>query len=423
MITGIRGGQVVRGDDHEGARRVIRHNPKTRLARVVGIREDGRLVREGETVQGNWRPIGGRATEPAINERAASKRDEGQLRNDLQSMLTVADQRLYGSSKPGGGPDPRDEDEADNAQLEARARYYRRLIDDNSTVESGGPADVVRQRLRRDIEQARRAYGRLAAPAVPVWAKREEACEEFGIGSATTTARRLDGAAGEAWLDDDGAVDDWIDYVDEDALPPRPAQYSPKRKFPRWRQHYDAPDISLLSLLGGSAPSRLVDGAQCRGGAVLDAHGYGWGQSLNEVWIRVPVPPGARVAHVTVDVRPRKLTVALDLRGDFFSLPFAGATCAGATRERIPFFDDVRLFDTVDVEASSAWILVRRRTCVTREATAGACQRAVATGPARCRGAPGDRCDACESATPMVDARLRRPPRHPEARLFIHGRF
>ncbi|KAJ8607069.1 hypothetical protein CTAYLR_009904 [Chrysophaeum taylorii] len=345
---------------------VIRHDRPR--GKVIGMRADGRLVREGESVEGEWRPLRTRS-EPRHHK---SPPPPPPPSSSFATMLAEADKAAYGCGREGGGPDPSTEASATTAQLINRAAYYRRLIDEDRDelltlveVPKVLPAlDVaVRHLARRDIAASRIAYAALAAPAAPIWAKRREARAALGAGVPEVMPRRLDGPAGAAWLDADGLVDDWVAYADVDALPPREALYSSRRRVAKWRSPDAPPPLSalrVLRLLGTRPPSRLPDDddASTRGGAALDDYGYRWGQSLSELWVRLPLPPGATKAHVDCLLKPRRLHLAVHLDTRLLASPVGRAL--GASPHTLAILD-APLFDRVDL-AASGWFIEEART-------------------------------------------------------------
>lgn len=335
-ISRADGSPVFAGEEHRakgGMRRVIRHDMPRQEGvdngRVVGVAGSGKVVRE----------------KPASSSTIAA--------------LGELDRKMYGAGRDGGGPCPESEKSATLDQLVNRACYYRRLLgisersDLAALLELSGDALIVagRHLARTEIARCRRRYAEGRAPAKPVWAARDELS---GEGSATI--RRLDGAAGEACLDeDDGLVDDWIDYVDEDAYFKRPARYSPTRREARWRSVDDkAPPLAalrVLSLLG----TRPISSLRQRGGAVVPSHGYSWGQSLSHARISVCLPPGTRKNDVECLIEASRLT--LRIRVDTKS-PFARSRGMDCVDEySCALFEKDALYDLVDKDNGSCWTL------------------------------------------------------------------
>jgi len=68
--------------------------------------------------------------------------------------------------------------------------------------------------------------------------------------------------------------------------------------------------VELLELL--PLPSSLPEAefpADSMGGRCLDAWRYRWGQRIGDLWLYVPLPPGARAADVEVEVHTFRLGV------------------------------------------------------------------------------------------------------------------
>jgi hypothetical protein len=142
--------------------------------------------------------------------------------------------------------------------------------------------------------------------------------------------KRLDGPS--ALVDDaDGLEDDWADYDDVDALPPRRARFSRCRHAARWVPAPAPPagSVRVLQLLGALRPSALESGQfAVRGGAALDAYGYAWGQSLTDAWAFVPLPPGSSRRHVSAKVE--RLGLRATVREEVAATPFGREQEKGA---------------------------------------------------------------------------------------------
>ena len=292
--------------------------PRQKKGGVLGVRRNGTIVRAGEPESSSeYRRIE-RPKEDDLAELlerfTTPKRDTKEPKEDLATLLAQADVACYGRGRVGGGPDPTFDD-ATTPQLLNRWLYYDKDAD-LEDVKAMTDDAAKRRRAQEGISEARRRLGTLPAPRLPPWAAR-------GCFDLEQKIRRLDGVAGTAWLDTDGKLDDWIAYLDDDALPPRPAEYSPLRRLTRWAKPVDPPNSMLPEIrrvTGSILPSQTSSSS--RGGAVLDDYGYVWGQSHSEASLFVALPPGTEKRDVLVTVTYKSLLVGVKL-ANLLASPFA----------------------------------------------------------------------------------------------------
>lgn len=337
-ISRLDGSAVFAGEEEKakhGMRRVIRHHGLT-----AAMDNNRKVVRRAESSPG------------------------------VLASLGEFDQITYGGGREGGGPCELSEPSASLHQLLNRAAYYRRLAGDPNRSELEAllklPARLkvaARHLARKDILASRQAYARLPAPRIPVWAARDRACEAFGGGRASV--RRLDGAAGAAWLDPrDEQLDDWVEYDEVDALPKRPARYSRFRARAEWRVADQPPPknaVAILGMLGARHASGVGD---TRGGAALDAYGYAWAQSLTHAWLSVPLPPGLLKSQVCISLTSTDLSLRIKVLALARS-PFARAVGVPQYQDVLTLLDHP-LFDVVEPEASCWTIVSLAATCSTK---------------------------------------------------------
>jgi len=273
--------------------------------RVIGLLADGRVLREGDdtsclakkdTILKTNTSIAQNVEEPKTYDVTKASKE-----SDVKQMLKEADQECYGGEpRDGGGPDPANQVEASLLQLLNRLKYHNGRAGSSAIVapelielvncSTSKPAleVVARQLLCSEINKARRNYGKLSQPSIPIWATRDILYND----SKGAKVRLLHDTAGAVWRDPiDGGTDDWIEYQDIDALPPKKAEYSPSRQQARWTFLPDTPPTTIVCALRSihvPKPSKL-DPVLSRGGAALDDFGYAWGQTYSDAWLSVPI--------------------------------------------------------------------------------------------------------------------------------------
>ena len=351
------------------------------LGRVIGISKDGKsVVRENspEALAANFAPVI-RGSKALIDEETALRRpsEHKPARRPpkqapapklkpaklFDGFLRHADGEAYGPCREAyGGPDG-DRLPSAPAQLLRRLVYYGALFPRPPRcgrhvaflLLSKVPALVVVGRwfALDEIAHRRRRYRRCRAPAVPPWAARGRPPPHA---PAAPSLKRLDGPS--ALVDDaDGLEDDWADYDDVDASPPRRARFSRCRHAARWVPAPAPPagSVRVLRLLGALRPSALESGQfTIRGGAALDAYGYAWGQSLTDAWAFVPLPPGSSRRHVSAKVE--RLGLRATVREDVAATTFGRAVLPDASALREPVLE-AAFHAPVDTEGATVWCM------------------------------------------------------------------
>ena len=149
-------------------------------------------------------------------------------------------------------------------------------------------------------------------------------------------------------------------------VPRRSAEFSRSRRRARWVPDpvAPAPSASAFRALGALKPSRLESTQfSTRGGAALDAHGYAWGQNVNECWAHVPLPPGCTRRHVKAKMARTSLHARVD---PAVADTVFGRAVAAASRSddgeglRAAVAEPVLLADfhaPIDVDGGSQWYM------------------------------------------------------------------